>query len=140
MKIGAAPVSEAPDSVSLHPGCTRTNSCSDIAVVRRRNRIFVERLCAGRQLHPGVPAAVVDGNPGRRKMRIGKRPDGDADAIVVAFFGVEDGCSADRAEPEYEPGALVPDSDVFGGGSDNLERSGEAGQGRKDAAGPLLAG
>lgn len=87
-----------------------------------------------------MPAAVVDGNPGRWKIRIGKCPDGDAHAAALAFFGVEDGRPADRTEPESEPGALVAGTDVFGGGSEDLERPGEAGQGREDAAGSLLAG
>jgi hypothetical protein len=58
----------------------------------------------------------------------------------VIFFGVEDGSPTDWAEPEYELGSFIPDTDVFRGGTENFERSGEAGQCCEDTAGPLLAG
>ncbi len=40
--------------------------------------IFVEGYGARRQLHPAMPAAIVNGDPGRRKVRIRKRAYGDA--------------------------------------------------------------
>ena len=101
--------------------------------------IFVERPRAGRQLNPRVPATVVNRNSRRRKVRVGKRTHGNTDRLIVTFFGVEDGRSADRAEPEYEPGSLIPDADVFGAGTEDFEWSREAGQCREDTTGPLLA-
>jgi len=73
-------------------------------------------------------------------VRVGKRADGDAHGIVVTLFAVEDGGPADRAEPESELGAPISDSDVFGGSSEDFERSGEARQRCEDAAGSLLTG
>jgi hypothetical protein len=58
---------------------------------------------------------------------------------MVTVFGVEDGRPTDWAEPEYELGSLIADTDVFGGRAEYFERSREAGQSCKDAAGPLLA-
>jgi hypothetical protein len=58
----------------------------------------------------------------------------------VTFLGVKDGGSAEWAESEYELGTLIPDTDVFGGSTQDFERSGEAGQRCEDTAGPLLAG
>jgi hypothetical protein len=37
-------------------------------------------------------------------------------------------------------GSLIPDTDVFGGGTEDFERTREAGQCCEDTAGPLLAG
>ena len=53
---------------------------------------------------------------------------------------MEDGSPTDWAESEDELCALVPDTDVFGGGTEDFERSGEAGQCCEGAAGPSLAG
>jgi hypothetical protein len=58
----------------------------------------------------------------------------------VTGFGVEDGSPTNWAEPEYELGSLIPDTDVFRGGTEDFERSREAGQCCEDTAGPLLAG
>jgi hypothetical protein len=58
----------------------------------------------------------------------------------MTFFGVEDVSPTDGAEPESELGSLIPDANVFGGLTENFERSGEAGQCREDTAGPSLAG
>ena len=52
-----------------------------------------------------MPAAVVDGNLGRWKGGIGKRAYSDAHGIIVTFFGVKDGGSADWAKSEDEPGS-----------------------------------
>ena len=87
-----------------------------------------------------MPTTVVDGNSGRWKVRVNKRTDGDAHRLIVAFFGVKHSSPTDWAEPEYELGSLIPDTDVFGGSTEDFERSKEAGQGCEDTAGPLLAG
>ena len=84
--------------------------------------------------------AVVDGNLRRWKVRVSKRTDGDAHRLIVTFFGVEDGSPTGWAEPEYELGSLIADTDVFGGSTEDFERSREAGQGCEDTAGPLLPG
>ena len=86
-----------------------------------------------------MPAAVVDGNLWRWKVRVGKRAHRDAHRLAVAFLGVKDGRSTDWAEPEDEPRALIPSADIFGGGAEDFERRGEAGERREDTAGPLLA-
>lgn len=101
--------------------------------------IFVERSGAWRQLNPCVSTAVVDGNPRRWKVRVSKRTHGDAHRLIVPVFGVEDGSPANWAEPEYELGSLIPDTNVFVGGTEYFERSREAGQCCEDTAGPLLA-
>jgi hypothetical protein len=69
-----------------------------------------------------------------------KRTNCDTHRIVVTFFRVEDGSSTNRAEPEYELRSLIADANVLGGGTEDFERSGEAGQRCEDTAGPLLAG
>lgn len=95
---------------------------------------------AWRQLNPRVPTAVVDGDLRCWKVRVSKRTHGDAHRLIVTFFGVEDGSPTDWAEPECELGSLIPDTDAFRGGTEDFERSGEAGQCCEDTAGPLLAG
>src|ERR1700730_6793505 len=102
--------------------------------------ILLEGSRAWRQLNPRVPTAVVDGNLRCWKVRVSKRAHGDAHRLIVTFFGVEDGSPTDWAEPQYELGSLIPDTDVFRGGTEDFERSGEAGQCCKNTAGPLLAG
>jgi hypothetical protein len=95
---------------------------------------------ARRQLYPRVSTAVVDGDPGCGKGRVGKSTHGHAYGFVVAVFGAKDVRAADRAEPEYEPGPLIADTNVFGGGSKDFEWSWEAGQRREHAASSALAG
>jgi hypothetical protein len=85
-----------------------------------------------------VPAAVVDGNSRRWKVGVHKRTHGDAHRVILTIFGVEDSRPTNGAEPEYELGSLIPDTNVFGSGAEDLERSREAGQCCEDAAGPLL--
>jgi hypothetical protein len=102
--------------------------------------IFVERCRAWRQLNPWVSTAVVDRNARRWKVRVSKRTYGYAHRLIVTVFGMEDSSPANRAEPEYELGSFIPDSNVLGGGTEDFERSGEARQCCKDTAGPLLAG
>ena len=87
-----------------------------------------------------MPTAVVDGILRRWKVRVSKRTHGDAYRLIVTVFGVEDRSPTDRAEPEDELGSLIPDTNVFGRGTEDLERSREAGQCCEDTAGPLLAG
>jgi hypothetical protein len=87
-----------------------------------------------------MPAAVVDGKSRGWKARVSKRTHGYADGLIVTVLGVEDGRPTNWAKPECEPCALIPDTNVFGGGAEDLEGSREARQGRKDTAGPLLAG
>jgi hypothetical protein len=87
-----------------------------------------------------MPAAVVDGNCRRWKVRVGKGTHCDADSAIFADFGVEDGSPTNGAKPEDELGTLVPDTDVFGGVPKDLEGCVETGQCREHTAGPLLAG
>jgi hypothetical protein len=97
-----------------------------------------ERLGARRQLHPRVSTAIVDRDPRRWEVRVGKRTYGDAHGFFVSLFGVEDVGPADRAEPEPESGTLIADADVLCGRAKDLERSSEACQRSEDTAGPLL--
>jgi len=87
-----------------------------------------------------VSTAIVDRDPWRRKARVGKRTHGDAHGFLVTLFSVEDVGPADWAEPELEPGTLIAGADVFGGGTEDFERSRKARQCCEDTAGPLLAG
>ena len=85
-------------------------------------------LRAWRQLNPWVPTDCR-----RRKLEaleswVSERTYGDANRLIVTVFGVEDGSSTDRTEPEYELGSLIPDTNVFGGGTEDFERGREAGQ------------
>ena len=72
---------------------------------------------------PRVLTAVVDGNLRRRKVRVSKRTHGDAHRLIVTVFCMEDGSPTDWAEPEDEIGSLIADANVFGGGTEDLERS-----------------
>jgi hypothetical protein len=87
-----------------------------------------------------MPAALVDGKSRRWKARVSKRAYGDTHRLIVTIFGVEDCSPTNWAKPEYEPCSLIPDTDVFGGSTEDFERSREAGQCCEDTAGPLLAG
>ena len=87
-----------------------------------------------------MPAAVVDGNCRRWKVRVGKCTHSDADSAIFADFGVVDGSPTNGAKPEDELGTLVPDTNVFGGIAKDLEGRVEAGQCREHTAGSLLAG
>jgi len=91
-------------------------------------------------MDPRVPTAVVDGNSRRWKAWVSKRAHGDAHRLIVTIFGAEDGGPTNWAKPEYELGSLIPDTNVLGGGTEDFERSREAGQCCEDTAGPLLAG
>ena len=87
-----------------------------------------------------MPTAVVDGNSRRWKARVSECTYGDAHGLIVTVFGVEDGSPTNWAKPEYGPCSLIPDADVFGGSTEDFERSREACQRCEDATGPLLAG
>ena len=87
-----------------------------------------------------MPAAVVDGNARRWKVRVSERAYSDAHSLIITVFGVEDISPTNWTEPESELGSLIPDANVFGGGAEDFERSGEASQCCEDTAGPLLAG
>src|SRR5882724_11773844 len=88
-----------------------------------------------------MPPAVIDRGSRRRKARVGERAHGDAhERLFVTLFGVEHGGSADRAELEGEPGALVTDADVLGCGARDLVGCGKASQRRKHAARSTLTG
>src|SRR6267378_1259593 len=102
--------------------------------------VFVERRRACRQPHPRVPAAIVDRPFRRGKARVGKGADRHAHRLVVTLFGVKHGRPANRAEPESELRSVVPDTHVFGGGAEDLERRSEARERREHTAGPALAG
>ena len=69
-----------------------------------------------------------------------KPPTATATIVLLTLLGVEHVGPADRAEPESEPGSLVADPYVFGCRAEDLVRGREAGQRRKDAAGPPLTG
>ena len=84
--------------------------------------------------------AVVDRIAGRRKVGIGKRPNGDADAVHLALLGVEERCPAHWAETELELGALITGADVLRCLSEDSVWCREAGKCREDAACSLLAG
>jgi hypothetical protein len=86
-----------------------------------------------------MPAAVVDGNLWRWKLRIGKRSHGDTHGLVVADLSVEDSRTAHGAEPEQELRSLIADAEVFRGVTVHLERSREARERGEDAARATLA-
>jgi hypothetical protein len=102
--------------------------------------IFVEGYCARRQFHPTMPAAIVNGDTGRRKVRIGKRTHGDAHRIIASVFGVEDGSTADWTKSKGELGSLVADTHVLRCGAENVEWSVKAGQCSERTSRPSLAG
>lgn len=58
----------------------------------------------------------------------------------MAIFGVECGSPANGAKPEYELRSLIFDGDELSGGTEDFERSREAGQRHEDTSGPRLAG
>ncbi len=101
--------------------------------------ILFEGHGAGRQLDPGMPAAIVDGKLRGRKAGIGKSAYGDAHAVDFPFFGVEEVGPADGAETENELCPLIAGTHIFCGVAYDLVGSSEAGQGGEDAAGSLLA-
>ena len=86
-----------------------------------------------------MPAAVVDGNSWRWKLRIGERSHGDAHGLVVADLGVEDSRTAHGAEPEQKLRSLIADAKMFRGVTVHFERSGEAREGSENTARASLA-
>src|ERR1700733_5903412 len=87
-----------------------------------------------------MPAAIVDGPLRGWKLPVSESAHGDAHGLSVAFFGVKDGRAANRAEPEGEPRALIPDPNMFGGVAIDPERCIKASERRENAAGSTLAG
>jgi hypothetical protein len=88
-----------------------------------------------------MSAAVIDRISRGRKARIGEGAHGDTHGrLLVTFFSVEHGRSADGAEPKPELGALIADTNMLGRGAKDPIGGGEAGQRCKDAAGPTLTG
>jgi hypothetical protein len=71
---------------------------------------------------------------------VSERTHGDAHRVFVTFLSVKDSRSTNRAEPELEPGSVIPNADVLGGGTRDHVRSGETGQRCEDTACSLLAG
>ena len=103
------------------------------------DRILLVRPRDRRELDPGMTPALVDGNPRRRKARIGERADRNADRPLVTFLRVEHRGAADRAEAESEPGALITGADVFGGSAGYLIRRRKAGKRGEDGSCSPLA-
>jgi len=109
--------------------------------VPRSVRVLLMDLDPRRELHPGMPAAVVDRNLRRRKVGIIERSHGDSHGpVLVAFLGVEHGRAADRAEAESEPRALVAGAHVLRRCAMDRVGRGEAGERREHAPRPPLAG
>jgi hypothetical protein len=101
--------------------------------------VLVVRLRPWRQLNPGMSATVIDRILRWRKAWVGEGAHGDTHRrLFVTFLGVEHGCSADRAEPELEPGSLVTNANVLRCGAIDLVRCREAGKRRKDVVHPEL--
>jgi hypothetical protein len=65
------------------------------------------------------------------KAGVGEGADGDTCAIIPILFRVEEGRTANRAEPESEPGTAIADAHVFGGLAEYRERSREAARAAK---------
>ena len=104
------------------------------------DRILAVGGDAGRKLHPGVAAAVVDGILRRREVGVGEAADRHRHiAVLDADLGVEQVGAADRAEAEPVLGAGVAGAQIFGGLAGNGVGQVEGRQRRKDAAGPPLA-
>src|SRR5580698_4663215 len=87
-----------------------------------------------------MPAAIVDGPLRGWKLPVSEGAHGDAHGLGVAFLSVKDGRAANRAEPEGELRALIPDPNMLGGVAIDPERRSEACERRENAAGPALAG
>ena len=87
-----------------------------------------------------MSAAVIDGDPRGRKIRICEGAHGHGHVpVVIAFLGVEESRAANRAEPEGKPRALITGADVVSGYAEDGVRRGEIGQRREHAARPALA-
>jgi hypothetical protein len=102
-------------------------------------RIFLEGRDARRQSNPGMPAAVVDGNLRRWKLRIGERSHRDTHGFVVADLGMENSRTAHGAKPEQELRSLIADAKILCGLAVHLERSREAREGSENTARASLA-
>ena len=90
-----------------------------------------------------MATAVVHRLLWRRKARVGESSDRHSDPrLLKALLGVEQGGSADGAEPEpeLEPGTLISGAHVLGGCTKDAERRAEAVQCGEDTSGSALAG
>jgi hypothetical protein len=101
--------------------------------------IFLESRGARRQLNPGVPAALVDGNLWRWELWIGKGSHGDTHGFVVADLGMKDGRTAHGAESEQKLRSLIADAKILRGVTVHVERSCEAREGSENTARASLA-
>jgi hypothetical protein len=86
-----------------------------------------------------MPAAVVNRNLWRWKLRIGERSHGDTDGLIVTDFGMKDGRTAHGAEPEEKLRSLIADAKILRGVTVHFERSSEAREGSENTACALLA-
>jgi len=96
-------------------------------------------LGARRQLHPGMTAAVIDRNPGRREIRIGECAHGNTHGFRIAVFRVKQRGPANGTEPEDEPGTLVTNARVLSCLTIDLVRRRKSGKRCEDTAGSALA-
>lgn len=88
-----------------------------------------------------MSATVIDRILRWRKAWVREGAHGDVHRrSFAAFFGMEHGCPADRAEPEPELGSLVTDANILSCGAKDLIGCGEAGQRGEDTARPTLTG
>jgi hypothetical protein len=74
------------------------------------------------------------------KAGIGKRSNGHADTVCLAFLGVEEVRPADWAKPKPELGTVIAGADVFRSVAEYFVRGRKTRERCEDAAGPLLAG
>src|SRR6185437_10557465 len=117
-----------------------TPAAAEVSAKAGLVRVLLEGARSRRQLHPGVSAAVVDGDLRRREGRVSERADRDPDrAVLEAFLGVEEIGPADRAEAEPEPRALIAGAHVLAGPAAHLVGRREACQRCEHAAGAPLA-
>jgi hypothetical protein len=127
--------------MAITSGTVSASSSRHLVSAHHESRgILVVCLGTGWQLNPRVPAAVIDGYSGRRKVWICKRAYGNAYGVITPFLSVENRGSADWAEPEPEPRSLISGADVFGGHAGNFERRCEPRESCEHTSGASLAG
>lgn len=70
-----------------------------------------------------MSSAFINGILRRRKVWVGERANRDSNPrLFMTFLRVKDIRPADRAEPELEPGSVVPCAYILGGNAENLIR------------------
>src|SRR6185312_6434963 len=116
--------------------CTRTENFRKVG---RSVRVPLIARDPFGQLHPCVPAALVDRILRRRESRIGERAHGHHHAAVVALLGVEYRAAADRAEAEAERRTRIARAHIFGRGAVHFPGRGIPGQCSKNTTGTPLA-